>query len=91
MQKIKKSGHRTELTAKRTTEGTFPPGSMWTANPLLPPKEEDGDSNYGHGHVIDKIAIPSSLEPGDYVLSMRWDCKCSPQVWAFCSNIHIAN
>ena len=89
--KDKKSGHRTELVAKRTTEGTFPPGSMWTANPLLPPKEENGDTNYGHGHVIDKIKIPSSLESGEYVLSMRWDCKCSPQVWAFCSNIRITN
>ena len=89
--KDRKTGHRTELTAKRTTEGTFPAGSMWTANPLLPSKEENGDSDYGHGHIIDKIKIPSSLEPGDYVLSLRWDCKCSPQVWTFCSNIHISH
>ena len=24
------------MDARRTTEGTFPPGSMWTANPILP-------------------------------------------------------
>lgn len=87
----RKTGHRTELVAKRTTEGTFPLGSMWTANPLLPSKEVNGDDDYGHGHIIDKVDIPSSLEPGEYVLSMRWDCKCSPQVWAFCSNIQITN
>merc|ERR1712126_392828 len=85
----RKTHHRTELTAKRTTKGTFPPGSMWTANPILPDQEEGGDYDYGHGTVIDKIKIPSSLEHGDYVLSLRWDCKCSPQVWAFCSNIRI--
>lgn len=89
--KDKKTGHRTELVAKRTTEGTYPPGSMWTANPLVPPKEDHGDSNHGHGHIIDHIKIPSSLSQGEYVLSFRWDCKCSPQVWAFCSNIRITN
>jgi len=87
----RKTHHRTELIAKRTTKGTFPPGSMWTANPILPDQEEGGDYDYGHGHVIDKIRIPSSLESGEYVLSMRWDCKCSPQVWAFCSNVRITN
>ena len=30
------SGHRTRVSANRTTEGTFPPGSMWTMNPLFP-------------------------------------------------------
>lgn len=87
----RKTHHRTELTAKRTTEGTFPSGSMWTANPILPDQEEGGDYDYGHGTVIDKIKIPSSLEHGEYVLSLRWDCKCSPQVWAFCSNIRITH
>ena len=30
------SGHRTRVSANRTTEGTSPPGSMWTMNPLFP-------------------------------------------------------
>ena len=27
---------RNQVDARRTTEGTYPPGSMWTANPILP-------------------------------------------------------
>ena len=27
---------RSQVDARRTTEGTYPPGSMWTANPILP-------------------------------------------------------
>ena len=84
------SGHRTKIVANRTTEGTFPAGSMWTANPFRPPHEEGGNSGHGHGQVIDHLKIPGDLEPGSYVLSFRWDCKCSPQVWSVCSNILIA-
>jgi len=87
--KDQSSGHRTEIPAKRTREGTFPPGSMWTANPLLPPQEEGGDRRYGHGNVVDKVVVPEGLEPGEYVLSFRWDTKCSPQVWGVCSNVKI--
>ena len=80
---------RTKIHAKRTREGTFPSGSMWTANPLLPHMEEGGSSDYGHGQVIDKVQVPAGLEPGEYVLSFRWDSKCSPQVWGSCSNVLI--
>jgi len=83
------SHHRNEILANRTSEGTFPPGSMWTANPLLPPNEEGGSNGRGRGDVIDYIEVPSDLEPGEYVLSFRWDCKCTRQVWAACSNILI--
>lgn len=82
-------GHRQKVTAKRTTSGTHPPGSQWTANPLLPHMEEGGSDHKGHGHVIDYVEVPNDLEPGKYVLSFRWDSKCSPQVWAVCSNIMI--
>merc|ERR1712181_195741 len=81
------SHRRNEILANRTTEGTFPPGSMWTANPLLPPKEEGGSNGRGRGDVIDYVEVPADLEPGEYVLSFRWDCKCTRQVWAACSNI----
>jgi len=81
--------HRTQISAKRTTEGTYPPGSMWTANPLVPPHEESGNAAHGHGMIIDKVVVPENLQPGEYVLSFRWDCKCSPQVWGACSNILI--
>ena len=33
-------------------------------------------------YFIQKIPqkVPVDLEPGEYVLSFRWDSKCSPQV-----------
>jgi hypothetical protein len=77
-----------KITAKRTTQGTFPPGSMWTLDPLLPEMEEGGSPATTSGHVVDMVKVPN-LEPGEYVLSFRWDCKCSAQVWAVCSNIMI--
>merc|ERR1712215_38667 len=77
--------HRTEVVAKRTREGTYPPGSQWTKNPL---RSNQGEEE--HGHVIDYVEIPSHLEQGRYVLSFRWDCQQSSQIWNVCANIDIA-
>jgi len=83
----RKTGHRTELVARETTEGTSPPGSAWRANPIVPWEEENSDHDHGHGHIIDYVKVPEDLELGEYVLSLRWDSKCSPQVWTSCANI----
>ena len=47
---------RIELDARRTRDGTFPPGSQWTKNLLKPspPKQP--------GHVID--TVPATLQQG---------------------------
>ena len=37
--------------------------------------------------IIDKVEIPKSLESGNYVVSFRWDCEQSPQVWNTCSSV----
>merc|ERR1711970_753243 len=87
--KDRTSGHRTEIPALQTTQGTFPAGSMWRANPLLPHMEHGGSSDYGHGHIYDQVRVPEHLQPGEYVLSFRWDSKCSPQVWTACANIEV--
>jgi len=39
--------------------------------------------------IIDKLHVPSTLSPGKYVLSMRWDAEGTPQIWAACSDIEI--
>ena len=88
------SGSKIEINATRINEGTFPPGSMWTTVPFAYPGiewEAEEPMEHGYGHVIDKIKIPSSLEPGEYVLSFRWDCKCTSQVFSSCANIQITN
>jgi len=39
--------------------------------------------------IIDKVQIPEDLESGLYVLSFRWDCEQTPQVWNTCSNVNL--
>ena len=69
---------RHELNAQRITEGTFPVGSEWTEIPVE-----------GRGYLIDYVKVPADLDLGQYVLSFRWDCKKTPQVWNVCANIQI--
>ena len=40
--------------------------------------------------VLDKLRLPASLAPGEWVLGWRWDCEESTQVWASCSDVTIA-
>ena len=40
--RVSQAGNRTELTALQTTEGTFPAGSMWRVNPIVPRMEAGG-------------------------------------------------
>jgi len=70
---------RKELNATRTTVGTYPVGSEWTEIPI----EEKLI------YLIDYVQVPASLQLGEYVLSFRWDCKKTAQVWNVCANINI--
>ena len=95
-----KSQSKVEMNATRITKGTFPPGSMWTTIPFsyfgeidTVPFDMTGNPHEDpdHGHIIDKVRIPSTLKPGEYVLSFRYDCKCTSQVFNTCANIQITN
>ena len=65
------TGKRTKLAALQTESGTYPVGSMWRANPLLPDREDGGSLGMSQGHVIDYVEVPADLEPGKYVVSHR--------------------
>merc|ERR1712115_270714 len=39
--------------------------------------------------VMDEVTIPDHLEEGEYLLSWRWDCEQSPQIWQQCSDIRL--
>ena len=65
----------------RTREGTYPLGSQWTLNPI--------DNRWQQAHVFDQVSVPLDLQPGEYVLSFRWDCQGSSQVWSTCSDVLI--
>merc|ERR1712136_459334 len=41
-------------------------------------------------NIVDKVQVPNDLTPGDYVLSFRWDCEQTPQIWSACSSIKIS-
>ena len=69
---------------QRVTEGTNPPGSEWAWMNL--DNDEVSDSVWA---FLDLVQVPTSLEPGQYVLSFRWDCQQSSQVWSSCANIEI--
>lgn len=45
-------------------------------------------SSFGF-NIVDKVKIPADLVPGKYVLSFRWDCEQTPQVWNTCSDIEV--
>ena len=85
------------INATTINKGTFPSGSIWTAVHFAYSSDlsdrrldEVKDQNY-FGHTVDKVKFPSSLEPGEYVLSFRWDSKCTSQVFSSCANIYIIN
>jgi hypothetical protein len=147
-----------DVSAKRTTKGTHPPGSMWTRNPT-PACQGPGSGNanergggnqyaypnkggtyscspdsykggrwegkysgpefepqggypgkfakygiytYGFGNnqgqntggpllysMVDLVQVPKHLKPGQYVLSQRYDCEQTLQVWNSCADITI--
>jgi len=39
--------------------------------------------------IMDKVIVPKDLESGKYLLSWRWDCEESTQVWQNCADIFI--
>ena len=39
--------------------------------------------------IMDQVEVPKDLETGDYVLSFRWDCEQTPQIWSGCSSIRL--
>lgn len=41
--------------------------------------------------IVDKVLVPSAIEAGDYLLSWRWDCEQSPQIWQNCADVKIVD
>ena len=37
----------------------------------------------------DLLKVPADIPAGDYVLSYRWDCEMTSQIWQSCSDITI--
>ena len=41
--------------------------------------------------IYDQLRVPQHLEPGEYVLGLRYDCEASAQVWNSCADIVITH
>lgn len=41
--------------------------------------------------VVDKVVIPEDLPEGDYLLSWRWDCEETTQIWQNCADVKITS
>ena len=39
--------------------------------------------------IADELAVPADVAAGKWVLSLRWDCEKSAQVWSNCADIEL--
>ena len=74
-------------TEKKTdlSVGTYPEGSTWRYQGPIDYLE------FKERFYKDHVVVPEGLEPGEYVLSWRWDSANAPQIWVSCSNIDIVD
>merc|ERR1712048_1311244 len=51
-------------------------------NETLPEKKGDCYADQYHKYsIVDKVHVPQHLPPGQYLLSWRWDCEQTTQIW----------
>lgn len=48
----------------------------------------DGRSGFRFS-IVDAVEVPLSLPAGEYLLSWRWDCEQSKQVWQNCADVRL--
>lgn len=48
-----------------------------------------GSWGYGNVEIVDNVALPWMLPPGDYVVGWRWDAEEANQVWGNCADVRI--
>lgn len=90
-------GRTLDIPAIRTAIGTFPAGSQWTRNPIpkdtafFPAPFPGGSGGDWPFSLIDRVVLPKDLSTGDWVLSWRWDCEGTNQIWANCADVTIVD
>jgi hypothetical protein len=91
----KLDGTTLAIPATRTTLGTSPAGSMWSKNPIpeaasfFPAPFPGAVGSRWAFSLLDEVVVPADLPAGDYILSWRWDCELTPQVWSNCGDVQI--
>ena len=59
--------------------------------PQLSTTRVAGCDTYHDYSIVDEVVIPKSLAAGDYLLSWRWDCEQTHQIWQNCADVSITN
>lgn len=93
------NGSEVSLPMRRTPDG------VWSRNPIpaaksghdpskglefsMPSGMDGADPMSWDFSVVEEVALPADLAPGDYLLSWRWDCEKSSQVWFTCADVTI--
>ena len=57
--------------------------------PLKVPRAGEGVGDIPTLEVVDSVMIPKDLPAGEWVISWRWDCEESTQVWNSCADVTI--
>jgi len=85
------NGSTLSIPATRTIQGA----TQWTKNPIpgkaglfAAPFPGGVGSSWGFS-LVDQVILPPAYAPGDYVLSWRWDCEITSQVWSNCGDVTI--
>lgn len=51
------------------------------------------DMEYGNAVfnfvIVDLVKVPEHIPPGNYVISFRWDCEQTKQIWSSCGDVTI--
>merc|ERR1712118_59426 len=64
-------------------------GNFMVFNPIGPAAPQAFGIEGFSFSVMDKVKVPEHLEEGEYLLSWRWDCEQSPQIWQQCADIRL--
>ena len=40
-------------------------------------------------NIVDRVVVPETLPAGDFLLSWRWDCEQSKQIWQNCADVRL--
>ena len=39
--------------------------------------------------IVDQVVVPEDLDTGHYLLSWRWDCEQTTQIWQNCADVMV--
>merc|ERR1712039_1054815 len=58
-------------------------------NPMPPAERAEYCGEIMDFRMVDLVKIPENLPLGEYVLSFRWDCEQTHQIWTQCADVKI--